>query len=125
MMMMHNGDHLQYELDNVNVPKEERSDWPLPSFDAMDWAKAFNKRNPSVSVDDALSWFACALMRGYDEARQRAQAPAEPPTDFTQAAEPSAVCSHYFPCPETQQCQHCGADRSTVTPAAGEDNAKG
>lgn len=66
-MIIHNGDHAQFEIDNANVPKEQRSDWPLPSFDAMDWAKAFNKRFPAVPVDDALCWFANALMRGYDE----------------------------------------------------------
>ena len=38
-----NGDQLKYEIDNANVPPEQRSDWPLPSFDARDWAKAFGK----------------------------------------------------------------------------------
>lgn len=71
-MIIHNGDHAQFEIDNVNVPQEERSDWPLPSFDAMDWAKAFNKRHPTVGVDDALGWFASALMRGFDEHSTRA-----------------------------------------------------
>jgi hypothetical protein len=33
-MIIHNGDHLQYEIDNANTPLRERSDWPLPSFDA-------------------------------------------------------------------------------------------
>ena len=66
-----NGDQLQYELDNASVPPEQRSDWPLPSFDATDWAVAFNKKHPSVSVDDARAWMACALMRGYDEALVR------------------------------------------------------
>lgn len=70
-MMIHNGDHMQFEIDNAFVPQEERADWPLPSFDAMDWAKAFNKRHPSVSVEDALCWFASALMRGFDEANSR------------------------------------------------------
>lgn len=72
-MIVHNGDHLQYEIDNAGVPPEERADWPLPSFDAMDWAKAFNKQHPSVSTEDALSWFACSLMRGFDEAQMRAR----------------------------------------------------
>lgn len=70
-MIIHNGDHAQFEIDNANVPKEQRPDWPLPSFDAQDWAKAFNERFPAVPVDDALSWFACALMRGFDEAQSR------------------------------------------------------
>jgi hypothetical protein len=70
-MLIHNGDHAQFEIDNARTPKEERSDWPLPSFDAMDWAKAFSKRHPTVSADDALTWFAAALMRGFDEANAR------------------------------------------------------
>ena len=70
-MLIHNGDHAQFEIDHANTPKEERPDWPLPSFDAMDWAKAFNKRHPAISVEDALPWFAGALMRGFDEANSR------------------------------------------------------
>lgn len=66
-----NGDHMQFEIDHANTPKEQRPDWPLPSFDAMDWANAFHKRFPTVSVEDALSWFAPALMRGFDEASSR------------------------------------------------------
>lgn len=62
-----NGDHAEFEREHANTPPEQRPDWPLPSFDAMDWAKAFNKRFPEVSVDDALGWFANALMRGFDE----------------------------------------------------------
>jgi hypothetical protein len=68
-LIIHNGDHAQWEIDNAHVPPKERPDWPLPSFKATDWAEAFHERFPSVSVDDALSWFACALMRGYDEGR--------------------------------------------------------
>jgi hypothetical protein len=73
-MIIHNGDHLQYELDNANVPKEQRSDWPYPSFDARDWATAFNKKHPSVPVDEALAWMASALMRGFDEGRSAGSA---------------------------------------------------
>ena len=69
--VIHNGDHFEYERENAGVPKEQRSDWPLTSFDAMDWAKEFNKRHPSVSVEDALAWFAPALMCGFDEANRR------------------------------------------------------
>ena len=70
-MIIHNGDHAQFEIDNANVPPKERSDWPLPSFDAMDWAEAFHKRFPAIAVDDALGWFAASLMRGWDEAHAR------------------------------------------------------
>lgn len=70
-MIINNGDHLEFELEHANTPKEERPDWPLPSFDALDWAKAFNARHPTVAVDDALAWFAPALMRGYEECSVR------------------------------------------------------
>jgi hypothetical protein len=66
-MIIHNGDHAQFEIDNANVAPKDRADWPLPSFDAMDWAEAFNKRFPAIPVDDLLPWFAGALMRGFDE----------------------------------------------------------
>lgn len=39
--------------------------WPQ-TMDGMAWAIEFNKRFPSVSVDDALGWFCNALMRGVD-----------------------------------------------------------
>jgi hypothetical protein len=70
-MIIHNGDHAQFEIDNADVAPKDRPDWPLPSFDAKDWAEAFNKRFPAVSVDDAIGWFANALMRGYDERTAR------------------------------------------------------
>jgi hypothetical protein len=41
--------------------------WPFNSFDAQEWAEAFHERFPAVPVADVLSWFANALMRGYDE----------------------------------------------------------
>lgn len=65
-----NGDHAAFEVEHVNTPLEDRPDWPLPSFDAQDWAKAFMKivANGAV-VDEAwmTTWFANALMRGYDQ----------------------------------------------------------
>ena len=73
MMIFTNGDQIQYEIDNAGVAKELRSDWPWPSFDAMDWAKALSSRF-GMSVDDALPWMACALMRGYDEHASRVAA---------------------------------------------------
>jgi hypothetical protein len=70
-MLIHNGDHLEYEIENANTPLKERSDWPLPSFDARDWAEAFCKRFPDCGIDEGtmLAWFAGALLRGYDELR--------------------------------------------------------
>lgn len=43
--------------------------WPQTS-DGKAWAIEFNKRFPSVSVDDALGWFCNAIMRGYDHHAQ-------------------------------------------------------
>jgi hypothetical protein len=67
-----NGDTLQYMLDNANVPLKERSDWPLSSFDANDWAEAFiatyeKADDDFLTVDTMRAWFANALMRGYDQ----------------------------------------------------------
>ena len=64
-------------MEGVNP--EDRPDWPLPSFDARDWGKAFCDRfmisrragYETKPVDDdiglMIGWFANALMRGYDE----------------------------------------------------------
>jgi hypothetical protein len=62
-----NGDHAEFEREHASTPPRERPDWPLPSFDARDWAAAFCKLNPSIDEDLMLAWFANALMRGYDE----------------------------------------------------------
>ncbi len=45
---------------------------PLPSFDARVWARSFmehNAINPDIARDEEtmVTWFANALMRGYDE----------------------------------------------------------
>jgi len=66
-----NGDHAEFEIENANTPPKERADWPLPSFDARDWAEAFLKHNPNCGIDEGtlIGWFANALMRGYDEPR--------------------------------------------------------
>jgi hypothetical protein len=66
-MLIHNGDHLEYEIENADTPPKERSDWPLPSFDARDWAEAYCKINPAADEGTMLAWFANALMRGFDE----------------------------------------------------------
>lgn len=67
------GDHATFEIEHANTPPEERPDWPLPSFDAQDWAKAFCKvaKAHGHDLDEGwvTLWFANALMRGYD-ARQ-------------------------------------------------------
>lgn len=56
----------------IQNPRRDDPNWPLPSFDAQDWAEAFCQQNEGVPYSHALSWFACALMRGYDEAQMRA-----------------------------------------------------
>lgn len=70
-MMIHNGDHAEYEQVNAIVDPKQRSDWPLPSFDAQDWAEAFMKswghRLDKIDTVLMIGWFANALMRGYDE----------------------------------------------------------
>lgn len=65
------GDHAAFEREHANTPPEQRPDWPLPSFDAMDWAKAFVARHGG-DVELMHVWFANALMRGYDEHAARA-----------------------------------------------------
>lgn len=72
--MIHNGDHAEFEIQHANTKPEDRPDWPLPSFDANDWAQAFmNTFNGEeairVDMDLMRAWFANALMRGYDEGR--------------------------------------------------------
>lgn len=74
-----NGDHAEFEAEFAasGKPDSERPDWPLPSFDAQDWAAAFCKIATGLGYKDAegkpidegwmISWFANALMRGYDE----------------------------------------------------------
>lgn len=74
---IHNGDHAEFEIEHANTPPKERPDWPLPSFDARDWAEAFCRvvrDKPSIATDEGtmITWFAGAFMRGYDEARLRA-----------------------------------------------------
>ncbi len=71
-----NGDHAEFETEWAasGRPDHERPDWPLPSFDAQDWAKAFCKINPGVPEDVMIGWFANALMRGFDEHAKRVSA---------------------------------------------------
>lgn len=73
------GDHAAFEQEWAasGRPDEERPDWPLPSFDAQDWARSFCKIANGFGFKDAkgepidegwmTGWFANALMRGYDQ----------------------------------------------------------
>ena len=65
------GDHAEFEIEHENTPPKERPDWPLPSFDARDWAAAFCKEHPDIDEGTMIAWFANALMRGFDEAASR------------------------------------------------------
>ena len=58
-------------FEAINNPDHNDPSWPLPSFDARDWATAFCKHFPAVDEEVALVWFANALMRGFDEAHRR------------------------------------------------------
>ena len=66
-----NGDHAAFELERGNTPLTHRPDWPLSSFDARDWARAFNEQYPGQDTDVMVAWFANALMRGFDEGQGR------------------------------------------------------
>lgn len=72
-MRILNGDHAEFEREHANTPLKDRPDWPLPSFDARDWAKAFLDKNPECGLgeDTMIGWFANALMRGYDQRKPR------------------------------------------------------
>ena len=82
-MMIFNGDHAEFEREHANTPPKQRPDWPLPSFDAKDWAEAFCKIAGDHGFKDAngqpidegwmIGWFSNALMRGYDEHAARAE----------------------------------------------------
>ena len=66
-----NGDHAEFEAEWAGKDPKTRPDWPLPSFDARDWAEAFMKNfgDRKQDIDEGLmiGWFANALMRGFDE----------------------------------------------------------
>lgn len=75
-----NGDHAEFEREWAasGRPDHERPDWPLPSFDARDWARAFlaayqrarERGDLFLEEENLTGWFANALMRGYDEPRR-------------------------------------------------------
>ena len=71
-----NGDHAEFEKEWGGRDPKDRPDWPLPSFDAVDWAEAFMKtwgdRRHEIDRDLMIGWFANALMRGYDHPRSDA-----------------------------------------------------
>lgn len=64
---------------------EQPKDWPLQSCDARDWAQAFMRRfgERLHEIDEGLmiTWFANALMCGFDEHARRGEAEAQQPND--------------------------------------------
>lgn len=87
-MLIHNGDHAEFEREHADTPPKERPDWPLPSFDARDWAEAFVKtvkEHPEIASDEGamIGWFANALMRGYDETAMTAKTWGDKPDQFS------------------------------------------
>lgn len=76
-----NGDHAEFEQKWAasGRPARERPDWPLPSFDATEWAAEFKRICDARGFTDCegreidegwlIAWFANALQRGYDERR--------------------------------------------------------
>jgi hypothetical protein len=57
------------ELDGMAALTDgvTRQQWPHTA-DAAVWAEEFSKRFPGVPKEDALGWFANAIMAGYDTA---------------------------------------------------------
>jgi hypothetical protein len=72
-----NGDHAEFEAEWEGRDPKDRPDWPVPSFDARDWAehfmKLFGERKDEIDESLMLGWFANTLMRGYDEGRARSR----------------------------------------------------
>lgn len=83
IMVLTSTDHPDAEPDGMLAygaamanPSRDDPTWPLPSFDARDWAKQFMATAERIGrdkIDEELmvTWFANALMRGYDEAARR------------------------------------------------------
>ena len=83
-----NGDHAEFEAEHAGMNPKDRPDWPLPSFDARDWAKAYMNAWPQGCADEEtmVTWFANALMRGFDERASRsAERPTPQPDDRDEA----------------------------------------
>lgn len=65
---------LAYQAAIAN-PSRDDPTWPMPSFDARDWAESFcaiaKKQGHDIDEGWMVAWFANALMRGFDEANMR------------------------------------------------------
>ncbi len=76
------GDHAEFEAQWAGKDPRDRPDWPLPSFDARDWAASFRKIAIDLGYSDMdegwlIGWFANSLMRGYDEGCTRSACTSE------------------------------------------------
>ena len=81
----HTSDEIEAEADGMAAyafaianPDPNDPTWPLPSFDARDWASAFCATFPGQDEELMIGWFANALMRGFDEANYRNARPCHP-----------------------------------------------
>lgn len=75
---------LRMNADEIRAKYSGDENWPIQSFDAQDWAKAFMDKvgcREPIDEEMMLTWFAGALMRGYDEYRWRGAAAAHLPSE--------------------------------------------
>ena len=122
-MQIMNGDHAAFEIEHANTKPEDRPDWPLPSFEARDWAAAFCKVANEIGLKDAdgqaidegwmIGWFANSLMRGFDEHYARNPL-SKIIADLLKSKRIMVVCSNcsvYSP----EQCGYFSADELRKT----------
>lgn len=86
-------------VNAITNPSRDDPSWPLPSFNAQDWAKAFCEiaaKNGHPGIDEGwmIGWFSNALMRGYDEHARRAR-PVPSPDALTRACEAMERAAHW------------------------------
>lgn len=81
--------------EEIRAKWQNDPNWPVQSFDAMDWARAFiatfgAKLNWQLDESTMLAWFASALMRGYDQRQWQLDAEKDDPTPAVAADEREA-----------------------------------
>ena len=123
--IIQNGDHAEFEQRHINTPLHARPDWPLPSFDARDWAAAFIKAAELQGIKDGLGapldegwiigWFANALMRGFDEHYARNPL-GKSITDLLTAKRIMVVCSNCS-IHSAESCGHYSIDDLRSAPS--------
>lgn len=120
-----NGDQAAFEIEHATTPLQERPDWPLPSFDARDWAAAFCKVANELGLKDddgnpvdegwMIGWFSNALMRGFDEHYARNPL-GKIITDLLKSKRIMVICSHCST-HSPEQCGHFTSDDLRVAPS--------